>query len=906
MPLDIKEIFRSDLDPTSPSTWWSSKKIEKLNWNFDQIEEIGGGPLGPQGFAGEIGPEGATGAQGPIGRQGPKGLQGSQGPMGLTNWLANIGSNNITLKIPQDLSNPNNAIIGIDDNMPDYNLVSQAGNTTATKRFHTIDPSQDNITFISSDVDGSNTNLASRKKVSGNLFYDADHSKFELGFKNITNANEFNFKLSNAIGSNFSFRTRDNNVLPMFEFNSLLATINRVTEFNGISQLNGVNKFSSQNPNLGYIAYTDSNDLGRVKWGDPKDIIGGFPIGSIIAIDSEFKEPFFDLVDTLTSGTLSIQEQALVTGYATGGPLGGPTVPTFKFTYGRGKGKFKGWYLCHGRKWYKGGLTYDVPNLCSFDLTVDYPEDDGSFNLSVAQLLQTTPRRQILASAVLKFVAALSNTTYTFSNGTSGTNVLESYIDSGEPNIQIYNGSTGDQRELKMGPGKGLVYVVYLGEEDMIWDTSEEAPILNDLLIAYSQSSVSSACSNSESLYKTNFTTAWNDSGTWTTNGNRLFNSNGIGYAPSGYYEKLGIVRYWNSVTGTFTSRQACPSFTQTQLAYNISVTAAGINGPFSGLSKSTYFINGASLSSATAIYTNSGGTTLATAGWYRDSGIRRYWDGGQFVGAAPTLDYVRYLSGLSWGTTSTEACNVGYFTYGYYQSSSSSTLSFSSISTLLTNESDADGETPLYFAVQGRYYGDGFGSNYRIGINSNTGALGSTVSCFSTFPSGGGSGGGGCLLYGTKILMSDGSFKFIQDLKINDVLSSLSFEGMPIKETEELFNWSSKEAKLSKDTVILKGIKSINVNTVYSINDGKLFASVDHLHLFKHNSIWKIAQTDKLSEGDFLMDQNGNEVEIFNIIKVTGNFIVYKLDVEENDLFIANGILTHNLKFKDSENIQL
>jgi intein/homing endonuclease len=48
---------------------------------------------------------------------------------------------------------------------------------------------------------------------------------------------------------------------------------------------------------------------------------------------------------------------------------------------------------------------------------------------------------------------------------------------------------------------------------------------------------------------------------------------------------------------------------------------------------------------------------------------------------------------------------------------------------------------------------------------------------------------------------------------------------------------------------------------------------------------------------GDYLIKEDGTEVEIISKILETGYYTVYKLDVEENDLFIANGLITHNAK---------
>jgi intein/homing endonuclease len=53
--------------------------------------------------------------------------------------------------------------------------------------------------------------------------------------------------------------------------------------------------------------------------------------------------------------------------------------------------------------------------------------------------------------------------------------------------------------------------------------------------------------------------------------------------------------------------------------------------------------------------------------------------------------------------------------------------------------------------------------------------------------------------------------------------------------------------------------------------------------------------RTIELSVGDYLVDEFGTEIEIFSITILEGEFTVYDLGVEDNDLYIANGVLTHN-----------
>lgn len=72
MPINLKEIFVNDSNQI---------KVEKLNYNFDQIIGTGGqlGPKGPQGIQGNIGPVGPQGAQGPVGATGSDGNDGNDG-----------------------------------------------------------------------------------------------------------------------------------------------------------------------------------------------------------------------------------------------------------------------------------------------------------------------------------------------------------------------------------------------------------------------------------------------------------------------------------------------------------------------------------------------------------------------------------------------------------------------------------------------------------------------------------------------------------------------------------------------------------------------------------------------------------------------------------------------------------
>jgi hypothetical protein len=70
MAINIKEIFQNDTD---------SDKVDKTNYNFDQLAANGGGPTGAKGQKGEIGAIGTTGVKGEKGDLGEKGDVGPAG-----------------------------------------------------------------------------------------------------------------------------------------------------------------------------------------------------------------------------------------------------------------------------------------------------------------------------------------------------------------------------------------------------------------------------------------------------------------------------------------------------------------------------------------------------------------------------------------------------------------------------------------------------------------------------------------------------------------------------------------------------------------------------------------------------------------------------------------------------------
>ena len=151
-----------------------------------------------------------------------------------------------------------------------------------------------------------------------------------------------------------------------------------------------------------------------------------------------------------------------------------------------------------------------------------------------------------------------------------------------------------------------------------------------------------------------------------------------------------------------------------------------------------------------------------------------------------------------------------------------------------------------------------------------------------------------GCLLPGTLITMSDNTQKPIEEIQVGDQLSSVVVDGMPNDESQ-WSTWSSTTLDYSSTTVTVLNTISFNSNSIYDINNGLLICSSSHEHVVKQEGVWYIKETTDINTGDYYMDINGNEVLITSINISTEETLVYNIDVDNSNLYFADGILTHN-----------
>ena len=134
---------------------------------------------------------------------------------------------------------------------------------------------------------------------------------------------------------------------------------------------------------------------------------------------------------------------------------------------------------------------------------------------------------------------------------------------------------------------------------------------------------------------------------------------------------------------------------------------------------------------------------------------------------------------------------------------------------------------------------------------------------------------GGGCFAENTKILMSDGSRKNIEDVKIGDYI---------------LTRKNERDQKLVKAKVM--GTHKAEVDG-YLIFNGQLKITPNHI-LFA-NGDWQPAGDIQI--GDTLADADGKIIAVDSIEWQQGKFSVYNLTIENQHSFFADNIWVHNNK---------
>ena len=166
------------------------------------------------------------------------------------------------------------------------------------------------------------------------------------------------------------------------------------------------------------------------------------------------------------------------------------------------------------------------------------------------------------------------------------------------------------------------------------------------------------------------------------------------------------------------------------------------------------------------------------------------------------------------------------------------------------------------------------------------------TPSPVAPAPTGGGTGGTGCLVYGTPILLATGQTKNVEDLVEGDLVKAYSIEGLGVDDnwygwSTLLFNGESTVAEVKSNTLS-------TYNRYYLFND-VLKATNEHAILIKRGDTVSFEAARDIVIGDKMFNSEFEWINIDSIEEIHEDIQVANPDVEDVDNYFANGFLVHN-----------
>ena len=159
------------------------------------------------------------------------------------------------------------------------------------------------------------------------------------------------------------------------------------------------------------------------------------------------------------------------------------------------------------------------------------------------------------------------------------------------------------------------------------------------------------------------------------------------------------------------------------------------------------------------------------------------------------------------------------------------------------------------------------------------------------------------CLLFGTQIQLANGTSVNVEDLNVGDELTAWVPAGLP-DETQDpesdQVDWRfyfSDSLEGSTQNVIVSDVTFNFAEGYVSLNNGLIKATETHPLYVWDNEIgkYKFKNIGDILFGDRLIMQDETEVEITNIEFVKEDVEIVTVNVEQADVYVANGLVSHN-----------
>lgn len=422
MAINIKELFSGDSE---------NIRLDKINYNFDQIVANGGGPIGLTGSKGDVGP------QGPKGDKGDTGAQGSKGEPGIaTDYFVrteNAGLSHYMLSPVSDLANHDTpATILFGDFVDGTSSLTDEGASPVIIKM--------DQTYFSSALRFT-TDVA------------AEYIDIKLTDDGSTRLFQF---VPNAVGSSDSVYKFVGKTIKLTDGGDKIVLNSTSSSIASSLTLSGSLKITSGTP--GANKYLKSDAAGNASWSTLGTAV---PIGTIVMVSKFVLDSNVNWVGIY------------------------PAVGTSDYI-GRGTGVWAGWYYCWGKTW----GTYETPDMrerypIGYVEANDQPGIDfvgGSTDVhsaavgsatasdtSTAGYFGTNDIDNLQAKSTLNsHVHGIAHTNYQVNVATSGTTVWVPGF--GSQYAQMQTGSPTTSPTTDISPRSAVVgFMIYLGDSTLTY-----------------------------------------------------------------------------------------------------------------------------------------------------------------------------------------------------------------------------------------------------------------------------------------------------------------------------------------------------------------------------------------------------------------------------------------------------
>lgn len=151
-----------------------------------------------------------------------------------------------------------------------------------------------------------------------------------------------------------------------------------------------------------------------------------------------------------------------------------------------------------------------------------------------------------------------------------------------------------------------------------------------------------------------------------------------------------------------------------------------------------------------------------------------------------------------------------------------------------------------------------------------------------------------GCLVYGTLVEMGDGTFKKVEDLELGEVVRSLFIKDLDTSIKENWKDFYTSDFEYEEGLSVIEHIQDSGFDEYYVINEN-LKLTYEHPVFIKRADVYMFTQTSDLTIGDYIFKEN-NQLEMIYSIDIIDDYVrTININIEENDVYFANGILVHN-----------